>query len=62
VAARTDDPHSACGCDPESGEPRGPLPPVPDEDVTAARAAAAAERYRILDDRANVPDVRKVPR
>lgn len=49
---RAYDPHSVYGYDPESGLPREKLntyPPVADEDVTAARAAAVAERYEVLD-------------
>lgn len=57
--------HSVYGYDPETGEPRG-LPdwmnPPGDEALSAARAASAANRYRVLDARADVPDVRKVPR
>jgi hypothetical protein len=56
------DPHSVYGYDPETGEPREPLPPVPDEQVSAARAASTAARYRVLDARADVRDVRNVPR
>jgi hypothetical protein len=45
------DPHSVCGYDPDTGEPRE----LPDwmrptaEAETAARAAAVAKRYEVLD-------------
>lgn len=59
------DPHSAYGCDPETGGPRT-LPdwvnPPGDEALSAARAASTANRYRAADARTEVPDVRKVPR
>lgn len=59
---REHDPHSVYGYDPETGEPHV-LPdwmnPPGDKALSAARAASTANRYRVLDARADVPDVRK---
>lgn len=65
MAARTADPHSVYGYDPDTGDPRWPASGLPgwmnppgDEALSAARAASTANRYRVLDARAEVPDVR----
>jgi hypothetical protein len=42
--------------DPETGFFRDPLPPVPDELITAAREKAVAERYAVLDAQVKCPD------